>query len=148
MQDDNLPDETAPEELNWPETLRITIATRKEAFDRARAAAEAAEQGEGTPATATISFASVDKLRRLLTDRRVEIVRSLIDEPADSISALADRLDRSYSVVHDDVEVLAEYGIVRYRERGQSRAPFVPYETIEIDVTIQGNRSKDAEATA
>lgn len=146
MQDehDNLPNDMAPEDVNWPDTLHITIATREEAFDRARAAADAAERGEQP--SATISFANVSKLRRLLTDRRVEIIRSVMDEPADSISALAERLDRSYSVVHDDVEVLADYGVVQYRERGQSRALFVPYETVEIDVTIQGTRSEDTEA--
>lgn len=146
MKHDDLPEDMAPEDLNWPETLRITIATREEAFDRARAAAEAAERGEQSPAT--ISFQSPNKLRKLLTDRRFEIIRSLMDEPADSISALAERLDRSYSVVHDDVEVLAEYGIVQYRERGQSRAPFVPYETIDVSLTIQGTKSEDAEAAA
>ena len=32
---------------------------------------------------------------------------------ADSIIELADRLERIYSVVHDDINVLAEYGIVK-----------------------------------
>ena len=58
-------------------------------------------------------------------------------EPAASISQLAERLDRSYSVVHEDVEVLAEYGIVEFRRDGKSKQPFVPYETIEFDVTIR-----------
>lgn len=146
MQHDDLPDDMAPEDVNWPDTLRITIATREEAFDRARATAEAAERGEQSPAT--ISFQSANKLRKLLTDRRFEIIRSLMDEPSDSINALADRLDRSYSVVHDDVEVLADYGIVQYRERGQSRAPFVPYETIDVSLTIEGTRSEDADVVA
>jgi predicted transcriptional regulator len=144
MQHDNLPEGTAPEELNWPETLRITIATRDEAFNRARATADAAERGEQSPAT--ISFQSANKLRKLLTDRRFEIIQSLMDEPADSISALAERLDRSYSVVHDDIEVLAEYGIVQFRSDRRDRAPFVPYETIEVDVTIKGTRSGGVEA--
>jgi predicted transcriptional regulator len=145
MHNDNRSDKTAPEELDWPETLRITISTPKEAADRAIAAASAVEQGDRTPAE--ISFGTVGKLRRLLTDRRVEIVRSLMDEPAESISALAERLDRSYSVVHDDVDVLADYGIVQFRSDSRDRAPFVPYDSVEIDVTIQGARSTDVEAS-
>jgi predicted transcriptional regulator len=146
MRPDNLPEDTAPEDLNWPETLRITISSPEEAAERAIAAAEAAERGEQSPAT--ISFASANKLRKLLTDRRFEIIRSLMDEPADSISDLAERLDRSYSVVHEDVEVLAEYGIVQFRSDRRDRAPFVPYEAIELDVTIRGTQAEDADAEA
>lgn len=146
MQPDNRSENTAPERLNWPDTLRITIATHEEAAERALEAADAAEGGEQTPAE--ISFASANKLRKLLTDRRFEIIRSLMDEPADSISALAKRLDRSYSVVHEDVEVLAEYGIIKFRGDTSGRAPFVPYESIDVSVTIQGSKSEDAEAAA
>lgn len=137
MQPDNRPEDTAPEGLNWPDTLRITIATHEEAAD-------AAEGGEQTPAE--ISFASANKLRKLLTDCRFEIIRSLMDEPADSISALAKRLDRSYSVVHEDVEVLAEYGIIKFHGDTSGRAPFVPYKSIDVSLTIQGSKSEDAEA--
>ena len=68
-------------------------------------------------------------------------------EPAGSITALADRLDRSYSVVHDDVDVLAEYGVVQFRRAGQAKQPFVPYERIAFDVTIEAAETgEDVEA--
>lgn len=146
MHVDDLPTDAAPEALNWPETLRITISTPEEAADRAIAAAEAAERDEQPPAE--ISFASANDLRRLLTDRRFEIIRSLMDEPANSISALAERLERNYSVVYEDLEVLADYGIVQFRSDTRDRAPFVPYRSVEVDVTIRGTQSDDTEATA
>ena len=64
-----------------------------------------------------------------------------MDEPADSISALAKRLNRSYSVVHEEVEVLAEYGIIKFRGDTSDRAPFVLYESIDVSLTIQGSKS-------
>lgn len=128
-------DGPAPEELNFPETLRITIASGEEALDDALDAAGAADDGEQHDAV--VSFENTEGIRRLLTDRRLELLRSLMGEPAESITALADRLDRSYSVVHDDVEVLAEYGIVHFRRMGQSKQPFVPYGRIEFDVTVE-----------
>lgn len=137
----------APEEMNFPETLRITIASPEDAFDDATAAAGAAEDGEQTDAV--VSFESAEGIRKLLTDRRLELLRSLMGARAESISALANRLDRSYSVVHDDVEVLAEYGIIQFRQEGTSKQPFVPYETIEFDVTIRAPLDGgDAEAPA
>lgn len=143
----NNPDDPAPEELNFPDTLRITIETAEDAFDSAIEEAGAAEHGEQGPAV--VSFQNTKGVRRLLTDRRLELLRSLMTSPAESISDLADRLDRNYSTVHEDIEVLAEYGIVQFRQDGQSKQPFVPYETIEFDVTIQAHQiNGDTEAPA
>jgi predicted transcriptional regulator len=151
MPNDNPTDHTdsalglRPEDLNYPETLRITISSGEDAFTDALDAAAAAEAGEQTDAV--VSFETTEGIRRLLTDRRLELLESLMGAPAASISALADRLDRSYSAVHDDVEMLAEYSIVEFRQQGQSKQPFVPYETIEFDVTIRAQTTgNDAEA--
>lgn len=40
-------------------------------------------------------------------------------------------------MVHEDGEVLAEYGIAQFRQEGQSKQPFVPYERIEFDATVE-----------
>lgn len=137
MPNDNTDDTPAPEDLNHPETLRITISSGEDAFDDALEAAGAAEDGEQTDAV--VSFETAAGIRKLLTDRRLELLRSLMGAPAESITELATRLDRSYSVVHDDVEMLADYGIVKFRRKGQSKQPFVPYDTIEFDVTIRAH---------
>lgn len=136
MPDDDTID-PAPEDVNFPDTLRITIESGEEAFDRAVEAAGDAEAGEQPPAV--VSFESTDGLRQLLTDRRLELLRSLMSERPGSISDLAERLDRNYSTVHQDVELLAEYGIVRFRRAGQAKQPFVPYETVEFDVTVRAS---------
>lgn len=147
MPDDDHSDTPAPEDMNFPETLRITLSSPEDAFDEAVEAAGTADRGEQTDAV--VSFETAEGIRRLLTDRRLELLRSLMDTPADSITALADRLGRSYSAVHEDVEVLAEYGIVHFREAGQSKQPFVPYETIEFDVTVRAPLTgDDTEASA
>lgn len=146
MHSDNHPyGETA---LNYPDTLRITVQRGDDALDDAVVAAGAAERGEQPPAT--VSFENVSGLRQLLTDRRIEILESLLDDSAESITALANRLERSYSVVHDDVGVLAEYGIVKFHGEGdgRARAVFVPYEAVEIAVTIRGESETEAEVTA
>lgn len=145
MPDDD-PIDPAPEDVNFPDTLRITIASGEEAFDRAVDAAGDAEAGERTPAV--VSFESTEGLRRLLTDRRLELLQSLMAEPPESISGLAERLDRNYSTVHEDVDVLAEYGIVQFRRTGQAKQPFVPYETVEFDVTVRAGTGRDTEAPA
>jgi len=147
MPDDSNTGKLAPENMNFPDTLRITTSSAEDAFDEAVAAAGAAEAGE--QGEAVVSFETAAGIRTLLTDRRLELLRSLMGRPAESITELADRLGRSYSATHGDLETLAEYGIVKYREAGQSKQPFVPYETIELDVTIRAPlESDDTEASA
>lgn len=135
----------APESTRYPETLRITIQSGDAAFDAALEAV--ADESAGTEA-AVVSFETAEGIRRLLTDRRLELLQSLMDAPAESITELADRVGRSYSVVHDDIKLLADTGIVKFRQDGQSKQPFVPYETIEFDVTISASpASGDTELT-
>ena len=146
MTDDNA-NGPAPEDLNHPDTLRITISSPEDAF--ADAINDVADAESGEQSDAVVSFETAEGIRRLLTDRRLELLRSLMGESAASISQLAERLDRNYSAVHEDVEVLAEYGIVKFQRDGQSKQPFVPYETIEFDVTIRAPLTGgDTEASA
>lgn len=77
-----------------------------------------------------------ETLRRLLTRRRLELVEQLLAEPAESIQDLADRVDRSYPSVHEDLELLADIGVVVFRRRGRAKQPIVPYDRIEYSGVI------------
>lgn len=125
--------------LDYPETIRFTLATSEEQFDAALADAETAESGQEVGTDAVRAFDSLADLRELLTDRRLEALRSIHADPPDSIRALARRLDRSYAVVHEDVETLAKHGVVHFADgpRGAKR-PFVPYESVRVDVPLVG----------
>lgn len=63
-----------------------------------------------------------------------------MEDPPNSIRRLADRLDRDVHDVHGDLHLLAEYRIVHFREDGRAKQPYVPYETVRIEVEF-GNRS-------
>lgn len=127
------------EGLTYPETLLLTLGDAESMFDEALATAEAVEEGKDVEPVATRVFQDIADLRSLLTDRRLEVLRAIHESPPDSISSLAERLDRSYSVVHGDVEVLADHDIVHVRDgpRGEKQ-PYVPYETIRIEVPLVG----------
>jgi len=99
---------------------------------------EAAADGESQPAVA--SFATVTDLRKILTDRRLELLQSLIDTDgaAESITGLAEELERDYRTVHDDVSLLEDYGLLFIVDEGQTKRPYVPYERIHLDVELVG----------
>jgi predicted transcriptional regulator len=128
------------QELNYPRTLRLTLSDAESMFDQALATAAAFESGEEVHPEATRAFQDIADLRELLTDRRLEVLRSIHETPPDSISALAERLDRSYSLVHKDVEILADHDIVYFLEgeRG-AKQPYIPYENIRVDIPLVGS---------
>jgi predicted transcriptional regulator len=147
--DDGWPDKYSdPRDRPHPSVLRITV----ESFDQMREdtldAIEAVNEGAEQPAV--VSFATVSELRQILTDRRIELLRTLvaIDGAAESISALAQTLDRDYRTVHDDVSLLADYGLVYIVEEGQSKQPYVPYERIHLDVELVGSHAGEGHAPA
>lgn len=127
------------EELNYPETLRLTLADAESMFDDVLAMAAEVESGKEHQLEAVRAFKDVDDLRQLVTDRRIEVLRAIYDDPPDSISALATRLGRAYAVVHEDVEILAEHDVIKFRTgpRG-AKQPYVPYDTIRVDIPLVG----------
>ncbi len=130
----------------YPPVLRITSEPerdhRRDAIDRL----ERWEAGETVPHV--INFQNPSDLRALLTDRRVELLRSVMAEQPESIRGLADRLDRDVKTVHDDLQVLAEYDIVHFEPDGRAKRPFVPYETIKVSLEISTPGSADDAAPA
>lgn len=70
-----------------------------------------------------LTFPDLPALLNALTPKRLELLRALHAQPAPSIKALAERLGRDYKRVHQDVETLAESGLVD-RANGSLRAPY------------------------
>jgi len=131
---------------DYPSVLRITSdsdeAHRRDALDRL----DRWEAGEEVPHV--INFENPSDLRALLTDRRVELLRSLITERPDSIRQLAERLGRDVKSVHNDLQVLAEYDVVNFEQAGRAKRPFVPYDSIEVSLEISTSNPADDTAPA
>ena len=126
----------------------MTVEMFDEMRDDVLDAADAVADGEAQPAV--VSFATVGELRKILTDRRVELLQVLTDTDgaAESISALAEDLGRDYRSVHDDVTLLADYGLVFIIEDGRSKRPYLPYERIHLDVELAGGKPGEEPAPA
>jgi predicted transcriptional regulator len=146
---DGWPDKYSdPRNRPHPDVLRVTVETFDEMREETLAATESLEDGEAQPAV--VSFSTVAELRKILTDRRLELLQALmnIDGAAESISALADALDRDYRTVHDDVTMLDDYGLVFIIDEGQTKRPYLPYERVHLDVELVGSDPGEEPAPA
>jgi predicted transcriptional regulator len=147
--DDGWPDKYRdPRDRPHPSVLRVTVESFDEMREDTLDGIEAVSEGKEQPAV--VSFRTVGELRKILTDRRIELLRSLMatEGAAESISALAEDLDRDYRTVHDDVSLLADHGLLFIIDDGQSKRPYLPYERIHLDVELVGGQPGEEPAPA
>lgn len=93
-----------------------------------------AERGELTPENAErhVGFQSFELFARIMTPRRLELLRHVHRQPARSIRALALALGRDYRRVHEDVQALVEAGLLDKDEGGLH----ADYETMRMETRI------------
>jgi predicted transcriptional regulator len=90
-----------------------------------------AERGELTKGNAErhVGFETFETFSRIMTPRRLELLRHVHRHPARSIRALAIALGRDYRRVHQDVEALAQAGLLDRDEQGLR----ADYETLKME---------------
>lgn len=80
-----------------------------------------------------LNFETAGVLFAELTPQRMKTLETLKQTGSQSIYALAKRLGRNYSNVHQDVSKLIEHGLV---EKNKDGKVFVPWSAVEIHVTL------------
>jgi len=82
-----------------------------------------AEAGESVGESHVV-FESWESLSKVLTGKRLALLRHLHERPAASIADLARSLERDYKRVHEDVEILSAAGLILRGETGGVAAAF------------------------
>jgi predicted transcriptional regulator len=100
----------------------------KEEFDRKLlSVARALDRGRTPQSAKGEFFESLDAVRAVLTDKRLELWRTIRDKKPESISALAEMVDRNFRGVYRDVKLLKTLGLVSLKktkgERGDLQHP-------------------------
>jgi predicted transcriptional regulator len=96
--------ETTEIEIHVEQGVEAMAARFVDAWHRAEGGAKVDERH--------LSLESWDGLSRVLTGRRLELLRYLRHHPVPSIAALARGLQRDYKRVHEDVEALGVAGLL------------------------------------
>ena len=106
-------------------------AIEKEASQRFVDAWHRAERGEKFKER-HLAFESWDALARVLTGKRMELLRYVRRNEVSSIRSLAKALRRDYSNVHADVQALADAGLIDTSSKGVR----AEYDAIETRIAI------------
>ena len=106
-------------------------------FERGRKLAKAADRGNAIPSSRVVAFEDVESLLRVLTEKRVLLLRQVNQTPT-SISMLAKNLKRDRSAVSRDVQVLERFGVIQVTEKplpGHGRQKWIAPLAAEIHLT-------------
>ncbi len=112
---------------------KITVggALEREAAQRFVDAWHRAERGKSFQER-HLAFESWDALARILTTKRMELLRHVRRHKVASVRALAKALRRDYSNVHADVQALSAAGLIEATDDGLT----ADYDAIETKIAI------------
>jgi predicted transcriptional regulator len=119
--------------------IRIAIRGEKELFEEVKEVWGKLERGKKVKKHQAIYFESLDAMRKVLTEERLKIVKAIRKNHPASIYELAKILRRDVKNTFDDVQFLAQAGLVELKKTKDIRertAPKVDYDKIVLEISV------------
>jgi len=120
--------------------LNIGIRSGAERPKALREALRRVASGDRTPQEPGLYFENVEELRRILTEKRLELLLAITRYRPASVHKLAGLVGRDYKNVSTDIGLLERLGLVRLETkggRGRAQAPTVPYDEIQVTIDLR-----------
>jgi predicted transcriptional regulator len=109
--------------------MRIKVKPKSELEAESLAVAQAFDQGKRIKAISGTYFESMQAVRKFLTDKRLEVWRTIRDRKPASISELAKILKRDFKSIHSDVMLLESIGLIKLKKHKGQRGDVQPCKT-------------------
>lgn len=119
--------------------IKIAIKGEKELFNEVKEVWRNLERGEKVKKHEAVYFESLEAMRKVLTEERLRIVKVIKKEHPASIYELAKILGRDVKNTFDDVQFLAQAGLVELRKTKDVRektTPEVNYDKILLEISV------------
>ena len=122
-------------------TLEIRIKSREQADAEFIEAFKGAPSRKKRPVKTGIYFTSLEAVRTLLTDKRLELLHLVRQHSPRSINQLASIAGRDFKNVYTDIMLLKDYGLIQLSKRGKTsktvgQSISVPYQAINIHAVV------------
>lgn len=119
--------------------VKIGIRSLEDALKETGDVMEKLSKGEKVKRQSGIYFENLEAMRRVLTEKRLEILHTIKKECPTSIYGLAKALHRDVNNVTDDLNYLKELGLVHLRQKRGGRKetiPTVDYDKIQLEIAV------------
>ncbi len=120
--------------------VKIGIRSLEEGLGEFAKVAEAIERGESPKKKRqSVYFENIDTMRKVLTDKRLTLLKAIKEKHPSSIYELAKIAGRNFKNVSDDLKYLAEIGLVELKKSKKDRirvTPTVSYDKILLEIAV------------
>lgn len=119
--------------------IKIAVKSKEELFDEVKDVWEKLGKGMKVKKHEGISFENLEAMRKLLTEERIRILKTIKKNHPQSIYELAKLLGRDTKNVSVDVYCLAELGLIELRKTKEGREkvmPLVNYDKILLEIPV------------
>jgi predicted transcriptional regulator len=116
--------------------IHIEIKTLDGALKEAAESFEKISQGQRVKGKTALYFSNIRDLRKVLTEKRLELLKTVKDRKPSSIYELARMVDRDLKNVLQDVGYLQEIGMIDIAETKDKKIPTVGYDVLSLEVAI------------
>lgn len=119
--------------------VKIGIRTMEQAFKKAGDVMKKIARGEKVKKQAGVYFENLDTMRKILTEKRLEILHTIKKTHPTSVYKLAKILNRDINNVIEDLDYLKELGLVELKKTKDGRektTPMVNYDKIQLEIAV------------
>lgn len=119
--------------------VTVRIKSLEDVFEEAKDVMKRLEKGEKVKKHEGISFENLDVMRKVLTEERLRILKTIKKEHPTSIYQLAKILGRDMKNTFDDVQYLAQAGFIEIKKTKEGRekaTPLVKYDKILLEIPV------------
>lgn len=104
--------------------------------------------GDGEPGEPTLSIEDLETFGHVFRSTNLKLLAAVVEHEPDSIRELARLVDRHPPEVLENVNELADYGLLELEADGRSKRPVVWYDEIDVDLPLTTSSSGKEPASA
>ncbi len=119
--------------------VRVSIKTKEDLFNEVKEVWGRLERGGQIKKHEGISFENIEAMRKILSEERLRILKTIKKEHPKSIYELAKFLKRDIKNTFDDVQFLAQIGLIELKKIKEGREKTIPkvnYDRILLEIPV------------
>ncbi|MEK6868583.1 MAG: hypothetical protein AABX74_00010 [Nanoarchaeota archaeon] len=117
----------------------VEVKSVEDTLKEAKGVMEKIKKGRSIEKKESISFRNIDVMRKVLTNKRLQLIKTIKKYKPNSIYELAKIVGRDAKSVNIDVKVLYKLGMIDLKKTDKKReniTPTVEYNEIDIAIAV------------
>ena len=119
--------------------IKLGVRSLDTAFAEWAEAFEKVQQGKRVEKSGGIYFTSLEGMRKILTEKRLELLHVIKERQPDSVYELSKIVKRDIKNISDDLDLLENIGLVSMTKARKGRkqiTPRVNYDKIQLEIGV------------